>query len=255
MKKWHMAGAISLAAALLCAAIPVTAAGSAAAAACTTAGNVTVTGAGVGTYYVDADNWGGGNVCVATDGKADFTAQSQSVAYRGGVLAYVNISAGCSGGSGLGCTPGWTSEKLSALGAPEQTWTTAGSANSAAEYDVANDIWTAPATTGCPDSELMILLNGQNLAAPPSTQVVIHGVAYYYKEYKASNASCSWRYIQFRRVTAVKSVTNMPLGPFFKYAEAQGLMSSSDYLRQICAGYELWSYGAGLKTASYSFMQ
>jgi hypothetical protein len=227
----------------------------AAAAACTTSGNQTVSGSGVGSYFASADNWGGANACISSSGKADFTIQSQTVAANGSVRAYPNINAGCSSGSGIGCTPGWVNKKIAALGTPKETWATAGTTNSSAEYDVADDIWTAPATTGCPDSEIMIFINGQNLAAPSSTKVTIGGVSYYYKTYKASNTKCNWNYVQFRRVSSVQSVTNLKLAPFFSYAESKGMISANDYLRQLCAGYELWSYGAGLQTTNFSFTE
>jgi hypothetical protein len=227
----------------------------AAAAGCITTGTQAVSGSGVDSYTVTPDNWGGGNACTGTDSKADFTIQSQSIASTGNVLAYPNISAGCSPGAGTGCTPNWVNKKLSALGKPTETWSTTGSTNAAAEYDVADDIWTAPATTGCSDAELMIFINGQKLPTPSATKVTINGVSYYYKTYKTNNTKCSWTYIQFRRVTSVKSVTNLALMPFFTYAENKGLMSPNDYLRQMCAGDELWSYGAGLRTTSFSFTE
>jgi hypothetical protein len=221
------------------------------AASCFSTGVQTVTGGGIGTYQVNPDNWGGGDACVSTDGSADFTIQSQTVAGTGSVLAYPDIEAGCNN-SGTGCTDGWTTEQVSALDAPTETWSTAGSTDPSAEYDVSNDIWFAPSLTACQDAELMIFTGGQNLAAPPATVVTISGVEYYFEQSIASNSTCTWNYIQFRQVSPVSSVTSLPLMPFFSYAESQGLLSSSDYLRQVAAGFELWSYGAGLQTTNFS---
>lgn len=221
---------------------------------CSAAAYQPVTGTGVGDYYVEADNWNGGAACVSSDGNADFAIQSQTAPATGNVLAYPDILAGCGSITGGNCTPGWANESVANLGTPKESWSVSGTTDPQAEYDVANDIWFAPNTAGCPDTELMIFINGQNLPAPSATVVTINGLPYYFKTYTATSGSgCSWHYVQFRRANSVTKLKNMPLMPFFKYAERQGLLSSNDYLRQMAAGYELWSYGAGLQTDSFSF--
>jgi hypothetical protein len=47
-------------------------------------------------------------------------------------------------------------------------------------------------------------------------------------------------------------LVNMPLKPFFSYAEKQGWLSPGSYLWPVAAGFELWSGGTDLASKSFS---
>ena len=57
---------------------------------------------------------------------------------------------------------------------------------------------------------------------------------------RCSSRAAAWR------------VKNMPLKPFFSDAEKNLWLSSSSYLWQLAAGFELWSGGTGLASKSFS---
>jgi hypothetical protein len=219
-----------------------------AAAACTTPGWHAVTGTDGRQDVINSDNWGGGDACLSDDGGPDFTITSQDVAATGSVLAYPNISIGCywagtcSAGSGLPVL-------ASALTHPVASWSTTDTAPGV--FDTAFDIWFGPQPYTGPSTEIMIFINGQGLPAHSSTEVTINGVQWWLT-LLAPTASKPWQYVQFRRATSVTSVKNMPLMPFFSYAEKNRWLSPGSYLWQVAAGFELWSGGAGLASNSFS---
>jgi hypothetical protein len=227
------------------------AAQSASAAACE--GWHVVTGADGRQYTVNPDNWGGGSTCLRDYGaRAGFTIESQPTPADGHVLAYPNSSVGCSWGASAYCTRGWTPEQVSTA-SPLETLTMSGTGSSSDIWDFANDIWFWRAGASHPDTELMIYFDEQNLAVPKDAiGVTVGGVRYWYKTYMMSNASYSWRYIVLERVTPNESVTSLALAPFFSYAQRRGVLSGSDDLQQVSAGFEESQGAAGLQLSDFS---
>jgi len=204
-------------------------------------------------YAVNPDNWGGGSTCMEDYGtQAGFTVESQRAPDDGHVLAYPASSIGCSWGSGAYCTTGWTPEPVSAA-KPEETLAMSDTGSLSDVWDFANDMWFWPTGASHPDTELMVYFDEQNLALPNgAVEVTVGGAQYWYKTYTMSNASYSWRYIVFERVTSVESVTRFALAPFFSYARRHGVLSRSDDLQQVSTGFEESRGGTGLQLDDFS---
>jgi hypothetical protein len=204
-------------------------------------------------YTVNPNNWGGGNTCIEDYGtQAGFTVESQTAPNDGSVLAYPDSSIGCSWGGSAYCTNGWVPEQVSTAN-PSESLSMTFTGSSSDIGDFSNDIWFWSPGALNPDTELMIYFDEQNLAIPKNAvQVRVNGVRYWYKTYMLSNASYSWRYMVFERVTPLDTVNNLPLAPFFSYAEGQGVLSGSDYLQEISAGFEESQGGTGLQLNYFS---
>ncbi len=200
---------------------------------------------------VNADNWGGGNACLNVDGGADFSVASQSTPYTGGVLAYPDVSIGCSGGY---CTQSSRLPVLESAAAPVVTWSTVNS-SPGSKFDTTLDLLFSNTLNSSPpiDAEVMVMINSSGYTAlglpgPGSPIVRIDGTLWYYK-YRTTG---SWPLTQFAAVTNQDSVSNLALAPFLAYANRLGALPSSLSLVQLCAGNELWRGGTGLGTTSLS---
>lgn len=213
----------------------------------------TVTGADGRQYTVNPNNWGGGGTCLKdSGGQAGFTVESQPVPNAGHVLAYPESSIGCSWGTGAYCTKGWTPELVSSAN-PQETVAMSDTGSSSDVWDFSNDLWFWPVGAAHPDTELMIYFDEQNLAVPKgAVQVTVGRVRYWYKTYMMSNASYSWRFIVLERVTPVESVTSIALRPILTYAQQHKVLSGSDDLQQVNAGFEESQGGSGLQLKNFS---
>jgi hypothetical protein len=199
-------------------------------------------------YVINADNWGGGNACLSVPGGPRFTVMSQRAPRRASVLAYPDISRGCSGGY---CSPGsGMPVRLSALGDPVASWRTAD--NAPGEFDTALDLWFGPDPYSAPSAEIMIWLDSQHVPPFGAQRIRIDGADYELRAKTARGGSSSWRYLAFRRTAPVTGITGLKLAPFIRYAERRGLIRPSAGLWDVAAGFEIWSGGAGLATRSFS---
>ena len=213
---------------------------------------------GGGSYIVQNDEWNSGAAeCVTTDGSADFTVANSAIsnATNGAPGGYPSIYQGCHWGEcssgGLAATPVQASS-LSA-GKVTTSWSTTQTGTGA--YDVAYDIWfnKTATTTGQPNCmELMVWLNHQGSVQPFGSEVAanvsIGGHAYNVWE----GASSFGDTVSYAMTTGTTSVTNLDLGPLAQDAIGRGYMTSSCYLMDVEAGFELWQGGAGLATKSFS---
>jgi cellulose 1,4-beta-cellobiosidase len=209
-----------------------------------------------GAYTVQNDEWGSAAPeCINTDGGADFTVTNSSIAnatdsYPGG---YPSIYKGCHWGS---CTVGsGLPIQASAITARRVTtsWSTAqpGGGN---DYDVAYDIWfnRTPATSGQPNgTELMIWLNHNGPVQPFGTQVG-SDVSLGGRSYNVWYGRQSANEVGYTLTAGATSVSNLDLQPLVADAIARGYLSSSWYLIDVEAGFEVWNGGAGLATRSFS---
>jgi hypothetical protein len=227
-------------------------------AASTTLCNSQTASVGGGSYIVQNDEWNSGAAeCVTTDGSADFTVANSAIsnATNGAPGGYPSIYQGCHWGEcssgGLAAAP----VQASNLGPGKVTtsWSTTQTGSGA--YDVAYDIWfnKTATTTGQPNCmELMVWLNHQGSVQPFGSEVAsnlsIGGHSYNVWE----GANSFGDTVSYSMTTGTTSVTNLDLGPLAADAIGRGYLSSSCYLIDVEAGFELWQGGAGLATRSFS---
>ncbi|HUZ27048.1 MAG TPA: cellulose binding domain-containing protein [Streptosporangiaceae bacterium] len=212
-----------------------------------------------GSYIVQNNEYdSSASECVSTDGNADFTVANSSIANatNGSPGSYPSIYQGCHWGScssgGLTTTPVQVS-KLTP-GQVTTSWSTTQPGGSSA-YDVAYDIWfnKTPATSGQPNcTELMVWLNHNGSVQPFGSQVA-SGVSVGGHTYNIwEGGQSSWNTISYSMTTATTSVSNLDVGTLAQDAVSRGYLSSSCYLIDVEAGFELWQGGAGLATSSFS---
>jgi hypothetical protein len=217
------------------------------------------TPAASGVYTVQNNEWGSGaSECVTTDGNADFTVANSAIdnATNGAPGGYPSIYQGCHWGN---CTSGGLSAtpiQVSSITAGKVTtsWNTTQPGGSS-DYDVAYDIWfnQTPTTTGQPNgTELMIWLNHNGPVQPfgseVATNVTLGGRGYNVWE----GSQGGFDTVSYTMTTGTTAVSNLDLAPLVQDAVSRGYTSSSWYLIDMEAGFELWQGGAGLATNSFS---
>jgi Glycosyl hydrolase family 12/Cellulose binding domain len=212
-----------------------------------------------GTYIVQNNEYdSSATECVTTDGNADFTVASSAIdnSTSGSPGAYPSIYQGCHWGNcssgGLTSTPIEVSNLTT--GKVTTSWSTTQPGGSSA-YDVAYDIWfnKTPTTTGQPDcTELMVWLN-HNGSVQPFGSTIASGVTVGGNTYNIwEGAQSTWNTITYDMTSGTTSVSNLDVGTLAQDAVSRGYLSSSCYLIDVEAGFELWQGGAGLATNSFS---
>jgi hypothetical protein len=212
-----------------------------------------------GTYVVQNNEYdSSASECVTTDGNADFTVANSSIdnATDGSPGAYPSIYQGCHWGNcssgGLASTPIEVSNLTS--GTVTTSWSTTQPGGSS-DYDVAYDIWfnQTPTTTGQPNcTELMVWLN-HNGPVQPYGSTIASNVSVGGQTYNIWEGQQSWGdTITYDMTSGATSVSNLDVGTLAQDAVSRGYLSSSCYLIDVEAGFELWQGGAGLATNSFS---
>jgi hypothetical protein len=213
-----------------------------------------------GTYIVQNNEYdSSASECVTTDGNADFTVANSAIdnATDGSPGAYPSIYQGCHWGDcssgGLTSTPIEVSSLTT--GKVTTSWSTTQPGGSSNTYDVAYDIWfnQTPTTDTQPNcTELMVWLNHNGSVQPYGSEVdsnvTVGGNTYNIWE----GAQSSWNTISYDMTTGTTSVSNLDIGTLAQNAVSLGYLSSSCYLIDVEAGFELWQGGAGLATNSFS---
>src|SRR5579875_201923 len=212
-----------------------------------------------GTYIVQNNEWGSSAPeCITTDGNADFTVANSSISNStsGAPGGYPSIYQGCHWGNcssgGLTSTPIEVSDLTAGKVTTSWSTTQPGGSN---DYDVAYDIWfnKTPTTTGQPDcTELMVWLN-HNGPVQPYGSTIASNVSVGGHTYNIWEGQQSWGdTITYDMTTGTTSVSNLDVGTLAQDAVSRGYLSSSCYLIDVEAGFELWQGGAGLATNSFS---
>jgi Glycosyl hydrolase family 12 len=207
-------------------------------------------------YTIDNNEWGSSaSECITTDGSADFTVANSSIdnATNGAPGGYPAIYKGCHWGA---CTTGSGFPiQVSDIhpGTVTTSWSTTqpGGSN---DYDVAYDIWfnQGPTTSGQPNgTELMIWLNHNGPVQPFGSQVA-SDVSIDGRGYNVWYGQQGWNTVSYTMTTGTTSVSNLDLQALVADAVRRGYISSSWYLIDVEAGFELWQGGAGLATNSFS---
>jgi hypothetical protein len=209
-----------------------------------------------GAYAVENNEWGSGAPeCINADGHAGFTVANSSIANvpNGAPGGYPAIYKGCHWGA---CTRGSGFPiKVSNIhaGTVTTSWSTSqpGGSN---DYDVAYDIWfnQTPTTSGQPNgTELMIWLNHNGPVQPFGSRVASN-VSIGDRSYNVWFGKQGWNTLSYTMTTGTTSVSKLDLQALVADAESRGYISSSWYLIDMEAGFELWHGGAGLATRSFS---
>ena len=229
-----------------------------------TANNQTAPLAG-GKYVLSVDEWDStAAMCVSTDGGADFTVQSSSIAQSGSQQytpgAYPDIIAGRHpfGGNPYSANPDGLPLAVSAINSGVVTsWSTTENSNDGT-YDVAYDNWFDPSSApSLPTGEEMMIWLNHNGAQPAGSVVAtatLDGIPFNIWASQMTNSSGGhWEDVSFVMANTTSSVTNLQLAPLVQESIKLGYMQSSWYLDAIEAGFEIWQNGTGLATNSFSF--
>jgi hypothetical protein len=213
---------------------------------------------GGGTYIAQNNEWNSSaNECITSDGGADFAVANSSISNSGGAPGgYPSIYQGCHWGlcssGGLSATPIQASNLTPGKVTTSWSTTQPGGGN---VYDVAYDIWfnQTPTTTGQPNCmELMVWLNHNGSVQPFGSEVAsnvsVGGHTYNVWE----GAMSTWNTVSYSMTTGTTSVSNLDVGQLAQDAINRGYMSSSCWLIDVEAGFELWQGGTGLATNSFS---
>jgi len=211
-----------------------------------------------GSYIVQNNEWNSSaQECITTDGNADFTVASSSIANAtdGAPGAYPSVYQGCHWGD---CSSGGLSSdpvEVSNLtpGAVTSSWSTTQTGSGA--YDVAYDIWfnQTPTTTGQPNgTEIMVWLN-HNGGVQPFGSEVASNVSIGGNTYNVwYGAQSTWDTVSYVMTNPATSVSNLDIGTLAQDSVSRGYTKSSWYLIDVEAGFELWQGGAGLATNSFA---
>jgi hypothetical protein len=220
----------------------------------TTLCNSQTAAAGGGAYILQNDEWGSSEPeCISTDGGADFTLASDSIANATSTApgGYPSLYKGCHWGA---CTTGsGLPLQVSALttGKVTTSWTT--TQPGTGSYDVAYDIWfnQTPTTTGQPNgAELMIWLNHNGTVQPYGSQIATVSTGGHTYDLWFGNQG--WNTISYALTTGTTSVTNLDIDQIVADAVSRGYIQKTWYLIDVEAGFELWQGGVGLTTKTFT---
>lgn len=201
------------------------------------------------------DSYGGRGECLwNTNRWANFAVTSSPSRLHSGTepAAFPNIFYGCSWGV---CSRGTgLPRRLSRLHRPVTSWYTRG--RPAGRWDVAYDIWFARQrhTSGQDrGAEIMLWLRSKGLGRPGGHGMLIERHRWQLEHWITTNPSTGarWPLIIFRMTRPSGFVSHLHLMPFFRRAEALGLLNRSWWLTAVEAGFEVWRGGAGLRTTSF----
>jgi len=237
----------------------VTLLGPVAAQAATTLCNSQTAAVAGGTYTVQNNEWGSGAAeCISTDGNADFSVANSAIdnSTSGAPGGYPSIYQGCHWGNctsgGLAASPVQVSSLTTGKVTTSWATTQPGGSN---DYDVAYDIWfnQTPTTTTQPNcTEVMVWLNHNGPVQPFGSEVA-SGVSIGGRGYNVWEGSQgTFDTVSYTMTTGTTSVSGLDLAPLAQDAVSRGYLSSSCYLIDVEAGFELWQGGAGLATNSFS---
>jgi cellulose 1,4-beta-cellobiosidase len=205
---------------------------------------------------IDNDEWGSSAPeCITTNGSTEFKVANSSIenGRDGAPGGYPDIYKGCNYGA---CTSrSGLPVKVSRIhaGTVTTSWSTSQPGGSSV-YNAAYDIWfnQTSATSGKANgAELMIWLNRNGRKHPYGHQVA-SDVSIGGRRYNVWFGNHGFNTISYTMTTGARSVRNLDLRPLVAYAVRRGYISTSWYLINVEAGFEVWRGGVGLATNSFS---
>jgi len=205
-----------------------------------------------GQYNVMNNIWGScsgvGEQCIEADPCSTYFQVTYSTHTGGCVASYPAVYKGCHWG--------WRTDD-SNLPARVRTLITApfswsvNTGGATGTWNVAMDVWfSTNGNCGAYGAELMIWLRANGGAWPAGSYVgtiSVGGASWdvYFADWT------SWHYIAYKKVNPADNVS-LDLKAFIDDAVSRGYVSHLWYLEAIEAGFEIWSYGTGLTTNSFS---
>jgi hypothetical protein len=200
-----------------------------------------------GEYIIQNNCWGSDAAqCVTTSGTGFTVTTSQH--NQGSVASYPSIFKGCHWDT---CTTGWTSIKVSSLSKATYSWSVS-TAGVTGTYDVAAEAWFSPSldcTKGYNNgAEMMIWMDAKGIV-PAGSKVGNYGPFEVWKG-SMSDGVNTWTYICYYRIAETSATIDL-MG-FIADSISRGFMTSSMYLHDIEAGFELMVNGQGLKLNSFT---
>jgi hypothetical protein len=216
----------------------------------------TVTDSNGVTQQADADNFGGGTLCINnSDGASDFTVDPGDGTGTS-VQSYPNLSYGCGFPPSTNCTSGTNLPvHLTQVTSLHATFATNHSGVSGTnKYDTALDLFFQPsASNPDPSAEVLVMANAARLPVPPgATMVTIGGVSWNRwvnpRSAVISGTTVNWDEIVYRRVNPTSTFSNIDLGPILVDAiyNSGGGLDFTQYLRYFACGFEVWTNGGQL---------
>lgn len=213
----------------------------------------TVTDSNSVAQQADADNFGGGTLCINnSDGASDFTVDPGDGTGTS-VQSYPNLSYGCGFPPSTNCTSGTPFPlHLTLVTSLHMTFATDHSGVSGTnKYDTALDLFFQPsASNPDPSAEVLVMANAAGLTVPPSAvTVTINSVSWYRwvnaRSAVISGTTVNWDEIVYRRVTATSTFSNLDLDPILSDAilNSGGGLDFTQYLRYVGCGFEVWTNG------------
>lgn len=187
-------------------------------------------------------------MCVAVTGSAGFTVtKSPGIPTSSTVRAYPYIGTGCFEGA-CAAPPTKALPRAGSLGNYTVSWTTRTPKHSGV-WNSSLDLWIGP-HIGAGTTEMMIWLQ----YSKPSwwvklyPKVRIDGANWYVVPHATDPGKY---YISFRRASVTHSA-KLRLAPFMTVAKRLGVLSPSQLLWSVQAGFEIWSGGRGLAVTSFT---
>jgi hypothetical protein len=207
---------------------------------------------GNGQYQIMPDEWNSSaDVCMSSDGNADFTVTSSALS------SATNVQAGAPGAyARIAYLPqtGRLPMPVATMGDTLTSWRT--TLGAPGQWDVAYDVWYADSASGCGPTtshELMIWLNRQQGPVPLGTagpQVTLNGRGYQVYEWQSSAGK---QVISYLMTNPTDSVYDLNLRTVTADAVVRGYVPAGGELCSVQAGFEIWNGGAGLATNSFSY--
>ena len=204
-------------------------------------------------YVVRNDFWGTRRMCLKNSRlRPNFRVTKTSAnKIHGNVMSFPYIFRGCS--SGVCSRKGRLPARVTKLRYPKATWHAATRASG--QWNAALELWFAKRKIHggqANGAELMIWINTRNVPRASKRIVWVDHTRWYLAKWRAKGHGRSWNYIQFRRVSRRRSVTNLKLWPFIKKAEQKHWIRPWYWMLNIEAGFEIWRGGKGLGTKAFS---
>jgi hypothetical protein len=201
-------------------------------------------------WIEQANNWGGGTVCLNLDvSDPAFSVAQGAGAYTGKVLSYPDVRYGCWAGAGFCTASSGMPVPMNSIGHPSVVFDTSNAPAAGTVWDTSLDMWFGDSGSTPPSSwhaEVMVWTNGQNYDPRSSNTVWLGGDQYYV------TIRNNGTYIQFSRVNPVDNFTGS-LQPFLSWCLDNGYLQPSWSLWDIDGGFELWAGGAGLGISDFTF--
>jgi hypothetical protein len=210
------------------------------------------------TYVLQGDEWNSSApMTITSDGNVDFRVASDGLSTGPGAPgAYPSLYFGCHWGN---CTASsGLPLSVATIESPGTVTTSIVCTNDiSGRWDNSYDIWfNAAATTndnGADGLEMMVWLADSGGTRPAGSEVATNApiAGHSFNVYYGSGGTSS-PLLSYQLATQGSSFTDLDIGALAADAVSRGYLSTSHFLIDVEAGFELWSGGDGLSVNSFS---